>query len=657
MTEFPSRQVHLDFHTSEHMPGVGAVFSKENFQKALMLGRINSITIFAKCHHSWSYYPTKVGRVHPTLKFDLAGAMIEAAHEIGVRAPVYITVGWSANDAKNHPEWVVRNKGGNIVGSSGFKADARPEDKRDIVSWAFLCPNGGYADLIYEQTREICDLYPQLDGLFYDICFGPLCWCETCEREMKEAGLNPDQEEDARTYHKIKWQRFTQNCTRILREKHKDATIFFNGGANPYEACWHEWQTHFEMEDLPTTWGGYDKLPLRAKYFARSGKPYIGQTGKFHTMWGEFGGFKPSAALRYEFSAMLAYGARCEVGDQMHPCGEMDMETYRLIGEAYEYVEKIEPWCFGTEETTRLGIMLSGQKESDEGLVKILLEKQLDFDIVLPEDDLKRFDVIILPDCIHLDEEASRQLNGLIENGGGVLLTGTSGLNKGETHFVIDAGVNYQGKALHENDYVLLNKQLSEGIVNSPFLFYTAGEKVWLTDGEVLASIKEPYFNRTVAHYCSHQNTPYKLETASHPAAVRKGNVVYLAHPVCSLYYAYGAQFHRDYFINALRLIYRQPVLQVDLPSSGRAHFVRQTANNRYVLHLLYATPIQRGRALVIEDMPPIFNVDVTMQISEKVKRAYLAPQGDILRFKQQGNTVTLTVPKVECHQIVVLDY
>lgn len=96
MNKLASRQVHLDFHTSEFISGVGAKFDAAQFQGALRAGYVNSITIFAKCHHSWSYYPTKAGRMHPTLDFDLTGAMMKAAHEIGVKAPVYLTVGWSA---------------------------------------------------------------------------------------------------------------------------------------------------------------------------------------------------------------------------------------------------------------------------------------------------------------------------------------------------------------------------------------------------------------------------------------------------------------------------------------------------------------------------------------------------------------------------------
>jgi len=89
----PSRQVHLDFHTSEYIPGIGEKFNKKQFQEALKLGHVNQINIFAKCHHGWSYYPTEVGKVHPNLKFDLLGAEMEACHEIGVKCPIYFTVG------------------------------------------------------------------------------------------------------------------------------------------------------------------------------------------------------------------------------------------------------------------------------------------------------------------------------------------------------------------------------------------------------------------------------------------------------------------------------------------------------------------------------------------------------------------------------------
>jgi hypothetical protein len=85
----PARQVHLDFHTSELIPGIGDRFEKTQFQEALTLGRVNHINIFGKGHHGYSYFPTKEGTKHPNLEFDLLGARIEACFEIGVKHPLF----------------------------------------------------------------------------------------------------------------------------------------------------------------------------------------------------------------------------------------------------------------------------------------------------------------------------------------------------------------------------------------------------------------------------------------------------------------------------------------------------------------------------------------------------------------------------------------
>ena len=125
----PTRQVHLDFHTSEQIQNIGSQFDKKQFQSALIQGKINQINLFSKGHHGYSYYPTKVGTMHPNLDFDLLGAQLEACHEIGVKAPFYFAVGWSVLDAEQHPEWVMKDVEGSPL-SINIDYGAKPEDKR-----------------------------------------------------------------------------------------------------------------------------------------------------------------------------------------------------------------------------------------------------------------------------------------------------------------------------------------------------------------------------------------------------------------------------------------------------------------------------------------------------------------------------------------------
>ena len=97
--------VHLDFHTSPDIENIGAEFNKEEFANTLKEAHVDLITVFAKCHHGVCYYPTKVGTMHPNLKFNLLKEQIDACHSVGVKAPIYITMGWSKKDADEHPEW------------------------------------------------------------------------------------------------------------------------------------------------------------------------------------------------------------------------------------------------------------------------------------------------------------------------------------------------------------------------------------------------------------------------------------------------------------------------------------------------------------------------------------------------------------------------
>jgi len=651
----PSRQVHLDFHTSEHIPGVGARFDKADFQAALKLGKLDSITVFAKCHHSWSYYPTRVGMPHPTLERDLLGAWIEASHEVGVRAPVYYTVGWSATDAELHPEWVARSRDGSLA-ARDVDPGAKPDDPRPNGSWKFLCPTGDYRELILEQTREICSRY-DVDGFFYDICCTPVCYCPACRSDMARAGLDPTRDEEAREWHVRKWQSLMAAANGIIHARFPDATVFYNGSASPYTPEWHVGDTHFELEDLPSVWGGYDRFPLRARFFANTGRPYLAMSGKFHTSWGEFGGFKHPDALRAEAAAMVAWGARCSFGDQAHPSGAMDPATYRNIGAAYRYVQKIEGYGLDGKPCANLGLMLCGQEEHDEGVASMLLETQTDFELVDTSLGFGRYEAIVLPGGRCLDGRTARQLEEYLAGGGRLLVLGEGALDREGRRFLLDVGARYLGPAAHRLDYTVAGKRLAKGLVESPFLNELPALRAEVTDAEVLAAVREPYFDRTYGRYCSHRNTPYRLDEAAHPAAWRRGGVVCLAHPLGAIYRAGGVRLHRDLFLNALRMVHASPVLRAPMPSGGRVSLVHQPKRRRYVAHLLYAPPMRRGGVLVLEDLVPVRGVTVELRVPEKITSAFTALPKKTAKLLRGKGVVSVAGVEVAGHAMVVFRY
>ncbi len=646
------RSVHLDFHTSPDIENIGSRFDKKQFQQALLKGKLESITVFAKCHHGLCYYPTNVGTMHKHLSFDLTGAMVDAAHEIGVRAPIYITAGWSDLDSTNHPEWAAVKRPAEKVAEH---TDASP---RPFTSWTKMCLNDGeYCKHIYELTREICDRYETVDGLFYDICLDErACYCPECIKGMTEMGLDPDSDGDARRYYVEKHQSFMSKCYAILREKHPDATIFFNsGGANIFLPEFQAYSTHYEMEDLPTFWGGYDKLPLNAKYFSHKGKNYIGMTGKFHLDWGEFGGFKPKEALRYETASMAMWGAGCSVGDHVHPDCEMEAQTYENIGFAYDYAEKIGQFCFDGETVTDLGIYLPSTADAGYGLSDILLENQIDFDVVY-EDDYSKFSTVIFPEGVTLSDSSLVALKEFIARGGKVIFCADSLIKDGS--FQIDCGAEYIGQPIYDCDYLLTDNSRGFDLPMAPMLCYQPAQRIKATDGEVIAKVIPPYFNRTYGHFCGHKNTPHNKDAEPAPAIVRKGNIVYIAHPLATNYRTNGSIFHKRYFMLALRSVYSSESFKVrGMASQGRCSMIAQPQHNRYCINAMYASPLKHGAAEIIDDIMPVYNIEFTVNVPLKIKRVYLGLSGQELPFSLNGKTVSFTLPKLECHEAIVLEY
>lgn len=655
--EYAHRQMLFDFHTSGDIPDVGKDFDPALFTCYLRDSGVERVTIFSKCHHSWSYYPTEIGLMHPNLKRNLCREMFDAAKQAGCKVILYQPIGWSEGDADRHPEWVAKNRDGSVSCSSPFDFEnSKKDDFRPYYLWKQLCIRGGYREYCISLVKELLKQFPTLDGLFLDIMFRYRCYCPICIEEMKRQNVNPDDEKQVQEFSDQAWMSIAEEIKQILLKHNPNAEIFFNGGSDMNQKKWHDLHTHIELEDLPTAWGGYDKMPIRAKYFHRKGCNYCGMTAKFHAAWGEFGGFKNKEALRYEIAAMMAYGASVCIGDQIHPRGFLDPTTFANVGYAFDYAKQIESYCYDTEETSKLGVAITFNPEVDEGVAKVLLEEHLDFNIVLPEDCLDDFDVIILPEGVLIQSDCAEKYKKFLERGGKLLLVGNGGLLESTGQFLPELNLTYLGKSDDQIDYLQLTEDYAENLIPSPFLCNSSAHCVRNQNAKIKGVIKRPYFNRTMEHFCSHMTVPYQIDNADYPALLETDNYIYIAHDIFHMYFQYGMQLYRDLVGYALRKLVRKPMLEVKMMSAGRTRLAWQESKKRYILHLLYASPILRGGYQVLEDFPPIYDTEIRIRTDKKIDKVVLQPQNESLSFEKTEEGVSFIVPKFNMHQIVTLE-
>ena len=649
------RQIHMDFHTSEHIERIGADFDPDEFADTLAKARVDSVTCFGRCHHGWIYYDTEKfpERRHPHLTRNLLREQIEACHARDIRVPIYLTVQWDQYTAEHHPEWLIIDHEGRQVGTPPYQAGF----------YRRMCVNTPYLDFLKAHVQEVLETLPT-DGIFFDIVHPTPCSCRYCRVGMAEVGMEPSDAADRARYAQGIFYGFMRNMTAFVHQFNKDCTVFYNSGhVGPGHRAAADAFTHFELESLPSGGWGYIHFPMAVRYARTLGQDCMGMTGKFHTSWGDFHSFKNPEALQFECFHMLAQGAKCSVGDQLHPEGKICQTTYDLIGSVYAEVEKKEPWCRDAQPLVDIGLLTTEEVTGERipqvvaGAIRMLQEGVHQFDILDTEADLSTYRVVILPDEIPVSEAFAERLSDYLLEGGALLASYRSGLNEAGDAFALDAlGVTLMEDAPYSPDFLVPGEKLNKGLATTEHAMYLKGLEVAAdAGGEVLAETVVPYFNRTYKHFCSHRHTPSSGKVG-YPGVVKNGRVIYFMHPIFTQYARNAPRWCKRLLLNALDLLLPDPLVRLEAPTTTLVSLNAQLGENRQVLHLLHYIPERRGQDFdVIEDVIPIFDVKVSVKAPGKVTGVACVPEGEALAFTQDGDRVDFAVPKVEGHRMVEL--
>ncbi len=664
------RQIHLDFHTSPLIDGVGDEFDPEEFAQTLENARVNSINLFSRCHHGMLYYPSKKfpERVHPHLSYpDLLTQQVEACHRHDIHVNLYSTVRWDIFTVNEHPEWIAIDENGRY---------SNLEVKNFFFEPGFytnLCWNTAYRQFLKDQIGETLELIP-FEGVWFDAAFVVECCCKTCLAGMATLGLDPRKPEDRKHYCHLVYYDFVRDMSSFVRQFNPDFSIFYNKGhVGILEKPVLDGYTYFAFESLHGGPWGYMDFPLSVRYARTLGKECVGMTGRFHTSWGDFHSFRNRAQLEYECYGMLAQGALCNIGDQLEPSGRLSAPMYDLIGSVYSEVEKKEPWCRDARPLADIGVFTPEEfpvasasvmpglnlPAASQGVCRMLQESGHQFNFIDSEADFTSYKVLVLPDVIPVSARFAEKLEVYLDSGGSLIATGESGLNQEKSAFGLSSlGVVYKGPAPYNPDFILPKGQIGTGLPEAEHVMYLRGAWVESVEGsKVLANAIEPLFNRTYEHFTSHAHAPSSGKVG-YPAIVKNGRAIYFTHPIFTTYQRNAPRWCKTLFLNALEMLLPEPILIHNGPSTLLATVNQQADEKRWIVHLLHYIPERRSAAMdTIEEAIPLYDIKISLFTGKPIHSVECVPQHEPLNFEDRDGRTEFVVPLVNGHQMVAVQF
>jgi hypothetical protein len=657
--EFPRRTIHLDFHTSPQIPDVGVDFDADAFARTFKDAHVDSVTVFAKCHHGRLYFDTDRPERHPGLDrgLDLMGEQIKALHGAGIKAPIYVSIQCDEYAADLHQDWVAL--------TAELVQVRHPMTDAYHASWQTLDMSSPYQEFVAGQIEEILGRYGPVDGMFLDMCWDQPSSSRWAMAGMKRDGLDPASAEDRAKYARSVAHRYMERfSTMIAAHLHPGSSmaVWFNSRPKAGLNTEAKYLRHIEVESLPTGGWGYNYLPYVGRLVRSFGLPMVSQTGRFHRSWGDMASLKPEAALRYECGQILMHGLSLGVGDLLPPNAVPNPAAYDRIRTVYSHIEACEPFVAGGRNRAEMALVVdAGLGDAPGpaviGAMRVLQQLRHQFDVVPIEAALASYPVVIVPDSTPIGADLAARLRAHVDQGGSLVLSVAAAAASADgTDLLRALGWRIVGKAPYTTTFLRLSpsKWLTPPVPEDVRIH---GES-FLVDGiaasETLVELVYPYFERAYDHFSGHSYTPPQ-RPSGHGAVVQNGRVIVFAVPLLAGVAEEGNDQYRQLVGECLDRLVPAPLLR----TSGPVHLETSVVETDRAtsVHLLSFVPARLARDLdLVYDPFPIVDIDVALRLEAAPTRVTLQPRGEELSSSYEDGYASTRATVLDGHAVLVFE-
>ena len=634
-----------DNHTHCENPDVGIDFDVEHFTDEAKRCGVDYLVFHARCNQGLTYYDTKIGIRHPSLKYDLFGSLSEACQRKNIAFGAYFNGGISTMEAVRHPEWrAFHMPGHSIFGKVSPHA-------------LTMCYNTSYRQHLLDMVKEVAENYA-VSGFFFD-CLQPYpCVCPVCVAEMKKQGVDYNDFDAVTEFQRQSSISLCNDIAAVVNAHVKEPILFFNG---PFFGPVKNIDTLFDCECLPTGGWGYECLPILA-HSTRNitpGKQILNMTGRFYA-WGDFGGLRGAESLKFDLFYGLAHGMRPNIGGHFHPRGDKDQAVFDRIHEVYSELQKYDKYYENAVNRTDVALIYPQEGKSfrlADSLIsatRMLDELKVQFDILFADCDKSWLDykLLILPEKVEITPEMERKVKEYIANGGKFFACGAGAAEK----FGRELGIEYAGNSNLNPVYFKMQDKFDEGIDDMFISLYADACHAVPTDAETAAFLVKPYYNTGWnGEYAMFYTPPEKITDM--PFITVNGNCIWCAGDLFTGYFRRAALHLRDILKNIIFELHEKMLfVNQTLPAFVRTTVTEQNGNIN--VNLIAYAPEKRGEAFVVEDGAVV--IDGAFKVftgNRDVKAVKLANSEKALDFSIENEYINIRIPLFKGYEIITIEF
>ena len=403
----------------------------------------DSLMVFCMSISGYMFYDSKVGKRHPTLKYDYLKEMIRLGHEKGIAMELYVPTMWADYLIEQHPDWGMRNPDGTLFTAAygGYHPD----------------PNSPAADWYVEVIRELIPSYGG-DGFFADgITFTKYGQSEYTVKKFKQdmgrdypVSLESDPDWRATLRWEIKqidawWQKLRS----AIKERDPRVEVTFNGPgpdiAMPGHVGWRVFvpepphlntQTDYAFTEAGSA-GEHADWTRGISY----PRPF---RVTFNNPFSILDPFDPDE-IRARIGRTLGIGGMPYRYDRTSVNGEANHYFLEHWGTIFKEVEEKLPYVEGAEPLKYVGVVSSEptmfyRGRSDPGchsrdmlgalrmLDALHIQHEVVADWNLEPDFLRPYALVILPNAACLSDKQVAALRQYVREGGNLLATAEASL-------------------------------------------------------------------------------------------------------------------------------------------------------------------------------------------------------------------------------------